>query len=189
MVFEPSAGKVVPVVPVVEGDPSDGYVVGKVVTDPETVEIAGPASSVARVTEAITETISVHGARSGLTQSVNIGFADPAVRLKTPGRANVLVQVFPGPRERSVHDRPLQFRNLRAGLTAQAVPPSVDVVLRSSRAGLDEVDPDRVKALLDLTGLDVGEHTLTVQADAPGVSAVAQPSPELARVSISRAKR
>jgi YbbR domain-containing protein len=191
MVFEKSDTKIVPVVPVVEGDPFEGYVVGKVVTDPETVEISGPASSVARVTEAMTETISVDGARQGLTQSVTIGFADQAVRLKTPGRATVLVEVLPGARERSVPDRTVQWRNLSADLTAKIVPSVVDVVLRSNRAGLAAIDADAVTPLVDLTGLGVGDHTLTVQVDTStsSVSVVGSPNPHAVRVSISRVQR
>jgi YbbR domain-containing protein len=189
MVFEPSDTRIVPVVPVVEGDPAEGYVVGTVAPDPQAVEITGPATSVARVTEAMTETISVAGARARIAQTVAIGFVDPAVRLKTPGLASVVVELVPGPRERTVYDRPVKLRSLPPDLSAEVVPATVDVVLQSNRAGLGAADPDAVTALVDVSTLGVGEHALTVQVDTPGLSVAAHPNPQVVKVLITRAKR
>ena len=65
LVFENSATRQVPVVPAVEGEPAPGYVVGKMTVEPQTVEVIGPESAVERVTEALTEPVSVAGARAG----------------------------------------------------------------------------------------------------------------------------
>src|SRR5689334_3276700 len=48
--FEPSATRIVPVLPSVEGNPAAGFIVGKVSAEPATVEIVGPESSLRRVT-------------------------------------------------------------------------------------------------------------------------------------------
>ena len=50
--------------PAIEGKPAPGYVVGKVAADPATVEVVGPESAVKRATDAITEPVSVDGARA-----------------------------------------------------------------------------------------------------------------------------
>ena len=63
MVFESSASRQVPVVPAVDGKPAPGYVVGPTTADPESVEVVGPESAVKRATEALTEPISIAGAR------------------------------------------------------------------------------------------------------------------------------
>jgi YbbR domain-containing protein len=95
--FEASATKVVPVVPGIEGEPRDGYAVGGVASNPATVEIIGPASAVARLTEAITEPVSIAGATNPVTDMVNVGVADPSIRLRTPTTAVVTVRVVRGP--------------------------------------------------------------------------------------------
>src|SRR5262245_9725006 len=59
MVFEKSATRQIPVVPEVEGNPAPGFIVGTVTADPNTIEVTGPESAVARATEAITEAVSV----------------------------------------------------------------------------------------------------------------------------------
>jgi YbbR domain-containing protein len=93
LVFENSAAKSVPVAPEIEGTPAPGFVVGKIFSDPSTVEVVGPESAVARVAEAITEPISVDGATKDVTDTVTVGVFDQALRLKTPKTATVTVQV------------------------------------------------------------------------------------------------
>jgi YbbR domain-containing protein len=93
LVFENSATKRVPVVPEIEGTPAAGFVVGKIVSDPSTVEVIGPESAVARVVEAITEPISVEAATHDVKDTVTVGLFDQALRLKTPKTATVIVQV------------------------------------------------------------------------------------------------
>jgi YbbR domain-containing protein len=93
MTFEPSAAKEVPVVPTIEGEPAPGFEVTKVVSDPAAVVIAGPATAVRSLSEAITEPISVAGAMSSVTELVNVGVADPSVRLRVTRSAKVTVTV------------------------------------------------------------------------------------------------
>lgn len=187
--FENSAVRHVPVVPAVEGTPAPGFVVATLTSDPKTVEIVGPESSVKRATEALTEPVSVDAARRDITDSVSVGFMDPALRLKTPRLVTVTVQIVPGPEERAFRDRPVRLRGLTAGLSAQAVPPAVDVVLRGTGHGLSRVDPDSVSAYVDLTNLGVGEYTLNVHVDAPDPAGVARINPVTVQVRIARAKR
>jgi YbbR domain-containing protein len=184
MSFERSATAVVPIVPVVDGTPAPGYVVGTVTSDPQKVEVIGPESVVRRATEALTETIAVDGARANVAESVTIGFLSPALRLRTPQRANVSVEILPGPRERTVRDRPVQLRNLHQLLTAQAIPSMVDILLRG-RESVDRLSPDRVVAFADLTGLGVGEYSLTVQVTAPADAGVVGVTPQIVQVTIA----
>lgn len=95
MTFEPSATKVVPVVPDVEGRPADGFFIGTITADPATVEVLGPVSVLARLTEAITEPVTISGSSTPVTETVTIGLADPAARLRTPRTAKVVVTVNP----------------------------------------------------------------------------------------------
>lgn len=53
-------------------------------TDPATVEVIGPESSLRGLDEAMTEPVSVDNATRPIREVVTIGVADPAVRLRTP---------------------------------------------------------------------------------------------------------
>jgi YbbR domain-containing protein len=188
LVFENSATRQVPVVPAVEGDPAPGFAVGKPVSSPPTVEVVGPESAIERVTEALTESVSVAGARQDVTETVTVGFQDPALRLKVPRLATVTVPIVPGPVERTLQDRPVHLRNLGAHLLARAVPPVTDVILRGSRPGLNRVDPGGINAFVDLAGLGVGEYTLGIRVDASQDAGVARVIPATVQVQISSVK-
>jgi len=186
--FELSATKQVPVVPAVEGDPAPGFVVGGVAVDPPTVDVIGPQSAIARVTEAVTEPVSVAGARATVNDAATVGFLDAALRLKTPRLANVRVEVLPGPVERTIRDRPVHLRNLGSNLVARAVPNAADVVLRGSREGVNRVDPEVVQASVDLAGLGTGTYTLAVRVDGLQMAGVARILPATIQVKISSGK-
>lgn len=93
MGFEPSASKVVRIVPEVEGAPAPGFAIATVTAEPQTVEVVGPANVVNGLMEAITEPVSVDGAQRTVTETVMVGVADPAVRLREPMTARVTVTV------------------------------------------------------------------------------------------------
>jgi YbbR domain-containing protein len=96
LLFEQSSTKTVPVLPVLEGQPAEGYIVDKVTADPAKVEIVGPASALKELTGAVTEAVSVEGATRTVVESVTVGPADPTVRLRGPQTtAQVTVAIVP----------------------------------------------------------------------------------------------
>jgi YbbR domain-containing protein len=188
MAFEPSASRQVPVMPAVDGRPAPGYVVGSLSADPKTVEVIGPESAVRRVTEALTEPVSVSGARDRVRQSVIVGLIDPSLRLKNARSAMVTVQIVPAPLERSLPSRPVHLRNLPPNLEAQAIPSAVEVTLRGSREALARVETDDIVAYVDLAGLGPGQYSLTVHADSSPEVGVTRIEPSSVQVRISSGK-
>jgi YbbR domain-containing protein len=189
MAFESSASRQVPVVPAVDGRPAPGYVVGQMTADPKTVEVIGPETAVRRVTEALTEPVSVSGARDHVRQSVILGLIDPSLRLKNARAAMVTVQIVPAPLERSLRGRPVHLRNIPGTLEAKAIPSAVDMTLRGSREALARVEADDIVAYVDLAGLGPGEYSLTVHADSSPEAGVTRIEPSSVQVQIISGKR
>jgi YbbR domain-containing protein len=189
MAFESSASRQVPVVPAVDGRPAPGYVVGLMTADPKTVEVIGPETAVRRVTEALTEPVSVSGARDHVRQSVILGLIDPSLRLKNARAVMVTVQIVPAPLERSLRGRPVHLRNVPGTLEAQAIPSAVDLTLRGSREALARVEADDIVAYVDLTGLGPGQYSLTVHADSSPEAGVTRIEPPSVQVQIISGKR
>lgn len=189
LVFEKAAVKQVPVViPGVEGKPAPGFVVGKWTVDPPTVEIIGPESAVKRATTALTEPISVAGAREHVKATVTVGMLDSSLRLKTSRSAIVDVQISPAPFERVVRDAPVRLLNLAPNLAAQSNPSTVALTVSGTRDSVNRVGVDGVSASVDLLGLGVGQYTLAVHADASGDSGVTRIEPSSVRVRVSSVK-
>ena len=172
--FEKAASRIVPIKPATEGRPAAGYMVGKTTADPPTVEVEGPESAVHRVTDALTEPVSVAGAVRTVQETVTVGTLDPAVRVKTQRTVQVTVQIVPAPLEQTVRDRPVHVRKLGANLMATVVPTEVDVTLRGSREALARIRPDETTAYVDLTDMVAGavrpvQETVTVGTLDPAV--------------------
>jgi len=189
LVFESSASRTVPIEPAVEGKPAPGYVVGKAHVDPDKVEILGPEGAVQRATEALTEPVSVEGARDRVRETVTVGVLDPALRVKGPRVATVTVPILAAPQERTMRGLPLRLQGLGPNVAGDAVPAVVTVVLRGNREALNRVEADNVRAYVDVAGLGAGQYTLTVRADASRDVGVTRIDPPAVQVRIASAKK
>jgi YbbR domain-containing protein len=163
--LEKSATRVVLVKPAVQGDPAPGFVVGRSTSEPATVSVTGPESRVRQLAEATTEPVSIAGSRERVRDVVTVGVADAAIRLDTPIRATVIVEILPAPVERDVSGVPIRWRNLGGGLRAQVVPSVARVGVRGPRETLAALRADAIDAFVDLAGLGAGRYNLRVQVD------------------------
>lgn len=93
--LEESRTAEVPVKPSIEGEPAPGYEVAEIVCDPKTVGVIGPESHVKDLPPAITERISIQGAKATVTETVGMGVSDSAVRLREPRSAKVTIRIVP----------------------------------------------------------------------------------------------
>jgi YbbR domain-containing protein len=184
LVLEKSGSKFVQVVPAVEGKPAAGFVVGKVVAEPDVVEVVGPESAVRRAAAALTEPVSVAGARADVRRAVSVGMLDSTLRLKASRQAVVDVRIEPAPLERAVHNLAVHLRNLAPHLTAQSTPSMVDVRIRGSQESLAELEADSITAFVDLAGLGAGSYTLTVRADTTREAGITRIEPDSVQVRI-----
>jgi YbbR domain-containing protein len=183
--LEKMASRVVPVVPVLDGEPAPGFVVGRVISDPATVRVEGPDSRVRALAEATTEPVVVSGSRERVKDTVTIGVADAAVRLLDPlTTATVVVEVLPAPLEREFGTVPVRWRNLASGLRAQIKPSIARVTVRGQREGLGGLRGDDVDAFVDLAGLGPGHYNLRVQVEPSQDFGVASLSPAVVDVII-----
>ena len=181
MTFEPSASKVVPVVPSVEGEPADGFVVGTVTAEPSTVEVLGPVSVLSKLTQAITEAVTVTDASAPVTETVNIGVADAAVRLRQPQTARVAVAVGPAPVEWSVSDIAVKPRNVHGPV--QVIPTRITAWVRGPREVMTS-DSSMFEASVEVEGLQAGEHQVPVTVVAPARVGVVRREPAEVKVRI-----
>jgi hypothetical protein len=180
--FEQSDSKSVPVVPAVEGDPAEGYVVGTITADPATVEVVGPVSKIRNLTEAITEPISVDGSSTPVRESVTIGVSDPGVRLRKPQSATVTVNVAAAPVERRFSGVSVSAKGGRS--SARVRPAEVSLIVRGAREVLDATSVSAFEAVVDLEGLGQGQFQLPVRVTLPQHLTVIRVEPPQVQVRI-----
>lgn len=179
--FEVSASKQVPVIPAVEGEPADGYVVGTISADPATVEVVGPQTAVERLTGAITEPVSIAGSSSPVTETVNIGLPDPAVRLRSPESASIRVEVMAAAVEWAIASIPVRVRDGEREVEVE--PTHVTVHVRGPREARAS-GADAFEATVDADGLGTGQFQLTVRVVPPPRVGVVRVEPAAVRVRI-----
>jgi YbbR domain-containing protein len=90
-VFERRAVRSVPVKPRFGGLGANGYVLAQVNVEPKQLDITGPASRVARVSEAVTDVVDVSNVVGSSEFRVNAYVQDPFVRLSGPPQVTVSV--------------------------------------------------------------------------------------------------
>ncbi len=181
MMFEPSGSKVVPVVPSVEGQPADGFVVGTITAEPSTVEVLGPVSVLDRLTQAITEPVSVTGASAPMNETVNIGVPDSAARLRTQQTARVAVAVTPAPVEWSVSAIPVKPRNARGQV--EIAPSHITAWVRGPREAMTS-NSAMFEATVDVGGLKPGQVQVPVSIIAPARVGVVRLEPSEVKVRV-----
>jgi YbbR domain-containing protein len=161
--FEPSLTKTVPVVPAVDGDPAEGFHVGRISATPAVVTVVGPASHITDLKSATTEPVVVTRARTAVVDRVTVGVADELVRLLTPQAATVTVEILPTAVEKRLTGVPIIPRNLPTGRSARFTPEAVDIVVRGPAQVLDGLKG--VAVFVDLAGLGPGRFQLPVHTD------------------------
>jgi len=154
--------RTVPVVPDIEGQPAEGFTVGRISMVPESVEIVGPTSLLDNVVEAITEPVLIEGSTERVQSLVTIGVSDRVLRLQTPSSAEVTVEIVPAPVERNIQELTISNRSLEPGLEVSFDPSSVTVGIRGSEALLQAMAEGEVEAFIDLAGLSAGRYNLPV---------------------------
>lgn len=80
--------------PTIDGDPAPGFEVADIFCDPKTVTVVGPESHLKDLPSAITDRISIDGAKATITETVNMGVSDPAVRLREARTARVVIKII-----------------------------------------------------------------------------------------------
>jgi YbbR domain-containing protein len=184
--FENSAVRVLQVRPSLEGRPAPGYEVQSVKSDPATVEVIGPESSLRGLDEAMTEPISITNETRPVNEMVTVGVADPSVRLRTPRTAIVTVQIGPGTTMRTLTKVPITVTNADQHLRVRAVPPSVSISLKGTREAVEALTTDSIAPFVDVAGRRPGEHLVDVRVQTiPGVT-IDSVVPQNVRVRISQ---
>ncbi len=181
---EKSGRRTVPVVPALDGEPAPGFVIGRVTSEPATVDVAGPESRLKQLTSATTEPVQVSGSHAPVRDIVTVGIADSAVRLVKPQNATVSVEIVPAPVERELAGVPIRWRNLQSGLTAKIQPILAKVTVRGRREALADLRAGSIDAFVDLYGLGPGRYNLRVQVDPSQTFGVSATDPAVVDVTI-----
>ena len=178
------APRLVPIVPVTEGEPAAGFVVGGVTVEPAMVEVVGPLSQFRESTEVITESIDLAGTAVPVDETVAVGVTHSRLRLLAPVRARVTVDIVREPVQRTLEDIPVRVRNVSEGLSEAVAPASVTVTVFGPPEVMRELAPETVGAYVDLAGHVAGVYNLGEEVDARRLFDVTGIDPSVVQVTL-----
>ena len=89
--LEPSAEKIVPVLPRVSGTLAEGWHISQLLTTPSQAVIRGPASRVQAVANVVTDPVDVEGFSGRNSFTTHLSLADPLVRIEAGNPVQVTV--------------------------------------------------------------------------------------------------
>ena len=153
-----------------QGAPASGYWISNISVEPALVTVYGQQSEIEALPGFLdTEPIDVDGAENDIVRRVPLALPEGVLVLgEGAGEEGILVQIsiqplFGGQTIRSE----LELQGLRFGLRAVASLTAVDVILSGPLPALQELQPDDVQVILDLSGLGRGTHKVTPEVVLP----------------------
>lgn len=157
-----SRGKLVTVIADVQGQPADGYSVHQQrATIPGTILVDGPEDVLDDMLFIYTEPVDITGASQSVSSRVGLANLPEGVTVVEPASGQVEVRVAiqdTSATSQTLFGLRVNVLNVPAGYTATVDPESIDVTLEGSVANLDTMTADDITIVVDLAGLDEGEH-------------------------------
>ncbi len=104
--LERQAARLVPIRPLIDGEPAPGFVLGEVFVVPREYTVEGPESLILTLTSVATSPVSIEGAAGPVEAIVRAALPNPQLRVLGLGPIEVIVDIVPEtvPEEENVTD-------------------------------------------------------------------------------------
>ena len=182
-VFTDRRSKTLPVSPVVVGSPAAGFELASVEVDPPVVSVEGDANDLAGLDRIATALIPIAGASSEISQVVGLTLP-PGVQALGSGTVEVTITLRAVTATRTF-EAGLQLAGARSDRRYELSTDRIVITIGGSVADLDRLSAGDLVLTVDVTGLDVGTHTVPVSANLTTGLAVITSSPNPIQVIVS----
>ena len=156
-------GKLVTVIPVTVGQPAEGYSIQQRAVIPTSILVEGPEELLDELLFVNTEPVDISGASQSVSSRVGLADLPEGVSVVEPASAQVEIRVAiqdSSATTQTLQNLPVSVLNVPEGYTATVVPESVDVTVQGSVTSLANMTTDDIRIVVDVDGLDEGEHML-----------------------------
>ena len=171
-----SFGRALAVSPQLKGTPREGYNVLGVSVEPAVVTVFGSQTFVEQAVAILTQPVDIDDATSDTSRTVSLNLPTGT---SVKGGINVTVKVkiiaVTGQQAFAV---PITVNGLADNLKIAGNLPPVQVFLFGPLTDLLKVNPDDIKATIDLDGKDTGTHKVSAKVTAPNSLEVRSASPQ-----------
>lgn len=177
--FEPRVVREVPVQPILEGQPAEGYRVAKVVAEPARVRVDGAKSAVETIERVPTRPLRITDARGPVKGDVALEAPPLHTRFLESTTVSVRADVQAAMVERTFDDLPIKVVGL-THLDGTVEPPTARLVIRGPSPLVGDVSDKTIGLKLDASLIDTRPpakyiRSVTVSGLPAGVAAEVQP--------------
>jgi YbbR domain-containing protein len=173
-------GKEVSVIPIVTGNPAEGYSVQQKSALPGTILVDGPEAELESLLFVNTMPIDISGAAQSISTTVGIDTADlpEGVTIVQPANGNVEVRVAiedTTNTSQEIPSLPVEIMDLDPALTATAEPTTIGVTIDASQSVLQSLAASDIRVWVSVAGLGPGIYSLEPSVSVPeGVTLVSE---------------
>lgn len=158
--------KTVPIKSNLTGKPKDGWVVSRIVIEPETIKIIGSYDLLMAVEQLNTKAINISGIHENMSTQVALETPQGISVLYQP-TVKVLIQVEETPITKSFSQVSLSTINTPVGKKSTLNPEHIEVTVKGPRKEIEALTAEDIKAVVDLAELDSGSHQIEAKIELP----------------------
>jgi len=153
------------VTPLLAGTPADGFNVTSISVEPQFAVITGTIEALQSLTTVTTDEVDVDGAASDVVRAVKLQLP-PGLTVAGGDTVTVRVAVAAAQGEIALGLTP-EVSGLGPGLRAELATTLVEVQVAGEIPVLRALSPSSLTAVVDVSGLQAGQHAVPVQVTAP----------------------
>ncbi len=177
--FEPRVVREVPVQPILEGQPAEGYRVAKVTAEPAHVRVDGARTAVESIERVPTRPLRITDARGPVRGEVALEAPPVHTRFLESTTVTVRADVQPAMVEKTFEDMPIKIVGLTR-MDAVVDPPTARLVLRGPSPLIGDISDKTVTLKIDAALMDARPpakyvRAVTVSGLPAGVAAEVEP--------------
>ena len=147
----------------IQGEPADGYSVGKISVEPASVRIDGEEEKVSGIGYLKTLPIDIAGAKNTITKT--IGLLTPEGISLIDQQVQIIIEINEVNATKDITGVEIKTTNLAADYKVSSMEPSLLVIkVKGQSSRLENITKDDFVAAIDLKGLTEGEHVISLGA-------------------------
>jgi len=163
--LEPTVTERVKVEAQFSGQVAEGREIYRVKLDPGEVEIEGPQSLVHKIDRVLTETVNMDGRKTDFQTSVEVEIPQNSLRVKTPGRINLSVDIGEERTLRRFANIPVRWPDKSAN--GRLLTKTVEVEVFGPKSAVEALRSDDLRVEAQTTGLPPDANSVAPQVHLP----------------------
>ena len=152
-------------VPVI-GEPADGYILSRIVLEPEAIRVYGSLDILNGLQSITTTTVDISDAKDTITEDLTIFVPDDVEIADNEKTVKAVFVIEPVIKEK-FNNLLIQNKNIAEGLKVKMETEYINVEVEGPESIVNKLDATDIISYIDCSGLAIGSYTLPVQIELP----------------------